>query len=278
MKRALTPLALVSLALGGAAGAQALGGSVSVEVHFQRQNLPRDTHVAATARCNRGTQVASGGFAAPDRVYAGGGPYTDILSAERRSKREFVVRAENFSSTKGTVYSYAYCADLGPITIADASKTLEGRRSGIATARCPEGLTAVSGGFTGKSLKGGRPEMVPYLSKRSGTNGWKAGAENGAFNGSAKLIVSAYCADLASAPEVEVNDVRVQDLSMPSAGASCRGGEQAIAGGFDAATRHGYAAGASVFSSHRKQGGARWKIEMINGGRDRHLRVYAYCI
>ena len=120
--------------------------------------------------------------------------------------------------------------------------------------------------------------MVPFLSKRAGTNGWKIGAENGAFKGSAKLIAYAYCADLATVPAAAVNDVRMPRLSMPSAGSSCRGGRRAVAGGFDAATPHGYSAGASVFTSRRKKGGSRWKVELINGGQTRHLRVYAYCL
>jgi len=40
----------------------------------------------------------------------------------------------------------------------------------------------------------------------------------------------------------------------------------------------GYSAGAEVLTSRRKKAGVRWTIEPINGGRDRHLRVFAYCV
>jgi hypothetical protein len=65
---------------------------------------------------------------------------------------------------------------------------------------------------------------------------------------------------------------------MHTAGASCDAGEEAVAGGFDAATPRGFSAGASVSTSRRKRGGLRWKVVATNGGRDRHLAVYAYCI
>ncbi|MET0822743.1 MAG: hypothetical protein ABWY79_00160 [Solirubrobacterales bacterium] len=275
--RSLAALALGCLAL-AAATAHGFGAAPALEVEFSKRTLKRNTHASATARCDRGTEVVSNGFAAPDRVYAGGGPYTYILGAARKGEREFVVRAENFSSTRGQFYAYAYCADLGSITVADASRRLESRRDGVVTARCPGGRTAISGGWAGRSIDGGRPQMVPFLSKRAGANGWKVGAENGAFKGAAKLTAYAYCADLPAVPQATVHDVRMPQLSMPSAGSSCRGGREAIAGGFDAATPRGFSVGASVFTSRRKKGGVRWKVEVINGGHTRHLRVYAYCL
>jgi hypothetical protein len=275
MSHRLTLIAVLVLATATAADGR--GIEAPLQPHFERVTIPEDEHVAAKARCERRTDAVSGGFAAPDNAYAGGGPYTDILGASRQGGREFAVRAQNFSSAKGTLVSYVYCADLGPITIAQAERTIADRRDGVATARCPRGSSAISGGWTGETIGGGRPQMIPFLSKRAGTRGWKVGAENGAFRGSAKLIVHAYCAETAPA-RVAVTDRPFPALGMHTAGASCDAGEEAVAGGFDAATPRGFSAGASVSTSRRKRGGLRWKVVATNGGRDRHLAVYAYCI
>lgn len=120
--------------------------------------------------------------------------------------------------------------------------------------------------------------MVPYLSQRVGDRAWKVSAENAAFKGKAKLIAYAYCAELPEAPKVVAKDAPVEILSIESISASCAQGSEAISGGFDIATRRGYSAGASVHSSRRKAGGRTWKVSLINGGRDRHGRVFAYCL
>jgi hypothetical protein len=274
VKRGIATATIVALAL--AAGAQALGGG-GIDARFDRARVPEDKSATATAKCPQGSTVVSGGFAAPDRVYAGGGPYTEILSANRQGKRAWVVRGQNFSSKDGTMYSYAYCADIGPIQVAEGTDTVEDRRDATATARCPQGLTAISGGWAGKNAGGGRPQMIPFLSKRKGTNAWTVGAVNGSFNQSATLTAYAYCAEL-DPPQEVVNESSGPILSAPSLGVSCKGGRVAISGGFDAATKKGYSASAEVYSSHRKKGGKRWNTQFINGGRDRHLKVYAYCV
>ena len=43
----------------------------------------------------------------------------------------------------------------------------------------------------------GRPQMVPFLSKRAGTDGWKVAAENLELKGSATLVVQEKYLDFA---------------------------------------------------------------------------------
>src|SRR3954453_4195762 len=159
--------------------AVAAAGSLRPEV--SRTTIQRGAHDATTARCHGGSRVVSGGFAAPDRVYAGGGPYTEILAASRAGDRGFEVKAQNFSFAKGQLASYAYCGDVGRIRVAEARTRIGERSNGTATAHCPGHLTAVSGGWFGEAPKGGRPEMIPFLSKRAHAGGWKVSVENGAF-------------------------------------------------------------------------------------------------
>lgn len=264
-------LALVGAALAGAYAAAPL------ESHLSSTILDRHDHQTTVARCSAGTEVVSGGFATPDVAYAGGGPYTDVTGAWRKRDHGFAVQAKNDAFAKGHVYAFAYCADLAALTVASRRTEVGARNNGTVTARCPDGLTAISGGWSGAAARGGRPEMIPFLSKRAGTDGWKAAARNSAFKGSADLIAHAYCAATDAPPEARVHQIRMPGFNLSSAGSSCAAGSQAIAGGFDVATPHGFAVGAQITTSRRKKGGVRWKVTVINGDDPRHLRVFAYC-
>lgn len=272
----LAGLIAVGLAVLGVAWAEAFAAP-QLESHVSSALLERHDHQKTVARCDPGTEVVSGGFAAPDVVYAGGGPYTDVTGAWRSGDGRFTVQAKNDAFAKGHSYAFAYCADLGDLTVASRRTTVESLKNGTVKATCPTGLTAISGGWAGAAPHGGRPEMVSFLSKRAGTDGWKVGAFNWAFKGSAQLIAYAYCMETDSPPVAEVNDLRMKGFNKSSAGSSCAAGEQAIAGGFDAATPHGHSVGASITTSRRKNGGVRWKVTVLNGNDGRHLRVFAYC-
>ena len=276
--RALATGVATALALSAAGIASAHGGASLLEPEVGSVKVPRHGHVAATARCHDGSEVVSGGFATPDVAYAGGGPYTDTVGAARDGKRRFVSRASNDAFRVGRFYSYAYCGDFGKIVTASGSTTIDSFKNGSAKARCPGGMTAVSGGYRGSAPSGGRAEMVPFLSKRTGTRGWKIAAENVALKGTGRLTAFAYCARLDSAPSASVNQVRMEGFNKSSAGSSCPAGNEAIAGGFDAATPHGNSIGTSVATSRRKKGGGRWKVTVLNGNDPRHLKVYAYCL
>ena len=108
------------------------------------QRVPSYSHVVATARCASGTEVVSGGFAAPDRAYAGGGPYTDTIAAFRSGKGRFTVKAQN-NGSPGRIYATAYCGGLGSISVANDATRLGSRKSGSAKASCPAGRIAISG-------------------------------------------------------------------------------------------------------------------------------------
>lgn len=275
--RVVAGIAVAGVLLGAGLAAAHAGGTL-LQARVGSVEVPRHGHVAATARCRPGTQVISGGFATPDVAYAGGGPYTETVGASRTDKRHFVARASNEAFRAGRFYSYAYCGELGRVRVARATDEIGSFQNGSATARCARGLTAISGGYRGAAPHGGRPEMVPFQSKRIGTRAWRVSAENTALKGTGELVVYAYCFDVDTPPAAEVNDVTMPGFNKSSAGSSCRTGAEAVAGGFDAATPHGNSIGASITTSRRKQGGSRWKVTVLNGNHPRHLKVYAYCV
>lgn len=279
MRAALRVAVVAGCLILGVTAAQAFTGLPQLRGHLASAELPKHGHVAARATCGPRSEVVSGGFATPDVVYAGGGPYTDVQAGYRDGDRAFVVKAENQAFRTGHVYSYAYCGDVGGITVAESRPVELGSfEDGTTTARCPDGLTAISGGWRGIATHGGRPAMVPFRSKRAGTDGWKVSAENEIFKGSQDLVAYAYCADTETPPVAKVNRVRMPGFNESSTGSSCPAGTQAIAGGFDAATRHGHSIGVGVAASRRKQAGKRWKVTVLNGNDPRQLKVYAYCV
>ncbi len=275
-RRLSVGLVIATIALGASAAIGGLGAVGSLEPERARVTILRQTHDRAVAKCTGGTDVVAGGFAAPDREYAGGGPYTEILATSRKSADRFVVKADNFSHARGELFAYAYCGHLGPVKVAEGrSREIEDFEDGSATARCPKGLTAVSGGWYGTAPRG-RPQFVPYVSKRAGTDGWKVAAQNLELKGSATLVAQAYCADVAP-PDIAVNRVRLPNFNQGTDGVNCAPGLEAVAGGFDLATRGGHSVGSEVYSSHRTRGGTRWKVAVINGRDPRPARIFAYC-
>jgi hypothetical protein len=279
VKRMLVGTVATAAVISGAVAAQAVTSLSELSTDIASTEIPKHGHVAVRAVCAPGTELISGGFSAPDRVYAGGGPYTDIQGGYRVGDRTFVVKADNQAFRTGHVYSFAYCGDLGGIEIAEGHPVeLGSYEDGTATAHCPDGLTAVSGGWRGVAPDRGRPAMVPFRSKRAGTDGWKVSAKNQIFKGSEDLIAFAYCADTETPPTVAVNRFKMEGFNQFGAGVSCPAGSQAIAGGFDTATRHGHSIGSYLGASHRKDGGTRWKVTIVNGNDPRKAKVYAYCV
>ena len=279
VRRTLVGAMAAAAVILGAVAAQAFTSLPELRTHTAQIELPRHGHFPVAARCGRGTELVSGGFATPDVVYAGGGPYTQVEGAYRHGDGRFIVKAENQAFRSGHAYSFAYCGDVGKVTVAKSKPVELGSfDDGTATAHCPDGLTAISGGWRGEAPRGGRPAMVPFRSKRAGTDGWKVSAQNIVFKNSQDLIAFAYCVETQSPPAVAPNKLRMEGFNLSSAGSSCPAGSQAIAGGFDAATPKGYSVGASIATSRRKQGGQRWKVTVLNGNDARGLTVYAYCV
>jgi hypothetical protein len=279
VKRTLIGVAAVAAVASGAVAAQAFTTLPELRTQIAQIELPRHGHLPVAARCGRGSELVSGGFATPDVVYAGGGPYTEVEGAYRHGDGRFIVKAENQAFRTGHAYSFAYCGDVGKVTVAKSRPVELGSfNDGTATAHCPDGLTAISGGWRGVASHGGRPRMVPFRSKRTGTDGWRVSAENHIFKGSQDLIAYAYCVETETPPAAAVSRVRMEGFNLFSVGSSCPAGSQAIAGGFDTATKHGRSVGASVTASRRKQAGQRWKVTVLNGFHPRPMKVFAYCV
>ena len=191
-RRLSVGLAIAMIALGASAAIAGLVAIAPLEPETARVTILRQTHDRAIAKCTGGTDVVSGGFAAPDRAYAGGGPYTEILATSRKSADRFVVKADNFSHARGELYAYAYCGHIGRVQVAEGrSREIEDFEDGSATAHCPKGLIAVSGGWYGAASRG-RPQFVPYVSKRAGADAWKVAVINGRDPRPARIF--AYCA------------------------------------------------------------------------------------
>jgi hypothetical protein len=130
----------------------------------------------AIAVCPRGTRVISGGFV----TAFDGVPYQgNIIDTSRRigSRKWVTVAGHTSNGPPEELTSIAYCGDSPRLS--EASKTTrvdDTTPVAPATATCPRGTRAVSGGFKSKALPDTTftAAALPRASKLSGKRGWKA--------------------------------------------------------------------------------------------------------
>jgi hypothetical protein len=124
----------------------------------------------------------------------------------------------------GKLIAFAYCDPRPP--------ALERRRASVpigpsskATARveCPQGTTAISGGFS-DAFAGteGRPDVFGYRSERAGRRGWRASAFNTGDSGSSRLIVFVNCDPRRPRLHERSRDIEVSPKDPETAVVRCR--------------------------------------------------------
>ena len=236
--------------------------------------------VSATAGCQRGEKLVSGGFDHPDHsLNAYIEPFGSFFSSHRSSRRGWSVGAKNYGNGNGTVVAYAYCARGRGIRTRSASGPVPttGSQVGEVTAMCKPGEKVISGGFDNPDPDG-RPWLI-IGSHRSGRRSWTASARNASAQ-QGQLDVFAYCrkrgrvrtrSDTATVP----HNVTAAGTAI----ARCKPGEKLLSGGFkgpdDELTPTGPKL--SYFSSHRA-GKRGWTVSAINtSSADGVLTAYAFC-
>lgn len=171
-------------------------------------------------------------------------------------------------------------AKLGPVsTVTAAGNTVSGASAAsTATATCPAGKVAVGGGFS--SVRDDvSTTAFPTESYRNGTQSWTVTAVIGgsvSFSGSVNAI--AYCRSANRA----ISDVTATGSSAPSgfapasASATCPGGQQLVAGGFQSTYSPAFFLLISQNSS--PQPGI-WSVAGANiNGTSRTITAHAYCM
>jgi hypothetical protein len=172
--------------------------------HAPRESVEKDSTTiaqgerkSATAVCPRGTRAISGGFATTfDAPYNG-----NIVDTSRRigSRKWETVAAHTANGPPEKLISIAYCGDAPRLL--EASKTThadDANQVAPATATCPPGTRAVSGGFKSQAIPGSTfTAALPAASKLAGKRDWKAiGVQpaEGGTGSSFAWTAYAYCA------------------------------------------------------------------------------------
>jgi len=239
-----------------------------------------------SAKCKGTGKPVSGGFEnefIPEKVVGGGSPQPFQHGSLREGKR-WVGRTFNLGPP-GKVTTYAYCR-AGKLKANSKSTTVEGTPfmssdygTGSATAKCPRGTKAVSGGFdtpdfvvTGDYENDSR--ITPYASRRQGGRKWTVEAANYA-GAEGTLVASVYCRE-GHALDKKKKTVTVE--GDPATGvvgeavAKCPKGTRVVSGGFDLGGAEG-----DLLAS-RKRGGRKWLASASVGfPLTRELTTFAYC-
>jgi hypothetical protein len=279
--------------IGGALLASVLAFSVAIAAGSGLKTRTATTTVGPTpdassksARCPRGNTVISGGFDNPGfKDLEPGHPGLFAYASHKSRVRKWTVGAQNDNNGAGTETVFAYCRTAKPLETRSARTTVPntGAQHGTATAMCPSGLKAISGGFDnpGFSTDGGAG-FFPYVSKKFGRRGWRVSVEL-YRPAPATLKAFVYCRAGGGVK------TRSADATVPGTGsqtammtARCKRGEALVSGGYSTTSKE-FAGGVTgpdlwYYSSH-EAGPRGWTVSAFdNGGASGGtFKALAYC-
>jgi hypothetical protein len=144
--------------------------------------------LVARARCPRGTDVAFGGFSAPNRS-----PGSVVTDQMRRARgRRWAVEAVNNDLARPAEFgAIAYCADVERPAVRRSSESLApGDVEGV-KARCPRHTKLAFGGFTAEYSPRPTGGVTVSSFERASDRGWRVAGYGRSTSGDLKSI--AYC-------------------------------------------------------------------------------------
>jgi hypothetical protein len=264
-----------------AAGVLAIAAGIAtakLQTRSKSRAIGGDGTGVAAAKCPRGSEAVSGGFAAPHFDPSFDGRSILPFRSKRAGDRKWKTRGYNFSPTQpGRLISFAYCDTNQPgLKVRWQSLRLHSLRPGSATAKCPRGSEAVSGGFASPDASTGGDAVLAVASKRASQRKWKVFAYNNDDTNSQRLVAYAYCDTHQPGLQAESKRVKVPLAQKRSVTAKCRHGSKVVSGGF-AARVNASADGPFVFAS-KKASRTKWRARAVGNGAGRHpFKVFAYC-
>ncbi len=203
----------------------------------------------------------------------------------RTSRHAWEVGATSLGSETGAILPLAYCTQLkGKQVTASGSTVVAENSVGTATATCPAGYRAVSGGFDspGFDLNGGG-HVLTLTSLRLGDNAWQVSGVNPDFGGGVspgQLVAYAYC--LKGKPRITTVsvDATVDTGDPVNVDVFCPARTRALSGGFDghiSVGPNGLSA-AGTIDSYRLDPRTGWRATATDAGEDpARVSSYVYC-
>jgi len=278
-RRAIVVALLAGLGLAALAG----GASGRLTTKKREVSVVPATTESATAKCRRGTRVASGGFDAPGfDSAAANGTYVQTFASARSGRRGWTSTATNFPyppvTQAGTLVDYAYCDKLPRLKVKSKTVIVPDGEFRSATAKCAKGGEAVAGGFEAETEAATFDGTFPVKSRRVGKRSWVVTANSS--GGDHTVTAFAYCArHKLGLTEKLASTSSANPSTNQSTEARCKRGQQSVSGGF--AGPANAAAGVEVepFQSKRVgERGSRAATASYSRGEPVVWNVYAYCM
>jgi hypothetical protein len=238
--------------------------------------------------CDRYGEAVSGGFANPDFSRATSTMYLFGFNPTQgrpvgSSWRATVVNLGTAANGSGTLRVFAYCAvrERPRLFRRTATTTIRGRHTGGATARCPRGSEAMSGGFSMLPRRGENPyypyvKLFGYESRRIGNRRWHASAVNMKRHGKDRFIVLVKCDPRVPGLRGRSKQVEVPTNGTASVGVSCGDKRKAVSGGFEGKVRVPSGDGTFPFRLNRITH-RRWRAAAFDEGTAAPFTAYVYC-
>ncbi len=257
----------LAIGVGVASGKKLKTESASTSLDFQEVG-------SATAQCGKGTKAISGGFEGEIGLNLGD-PFVVPYASHRDGGRGWTSAAMNFEDP-GDLTSFAYCRDA-KVRTTTASTTVEAfDQSDSATAQCPRGTKAISGGFDNpdfgfNELLG--PGIFPTASQKSGKRTWTVDVSN-IGNDAGTLEVSVNCREGKGLKTAE-DTTFIDNAGLHTATAECQRRQRVISGGFEI-DLPAQLEDVSIQTS-KKVGRGGWTVTAFDFDGPTDLTAFAYC-
>jgi hypothetical protein len=238
------------------------------------------------AKCPQGKRVISGGFDNPGFAdLTSGSPGLFAYASHKSRSRRWTVGAQNDNNGAGTERVFAYCGSADSLATRWVSVTVPnaGTQHRTATARCPRGRQAISGGFDNPGFtQDGGAGFFPYVSKKYRRRGWRVSVEL-YRPAPATLKVFVYCSASGGVKK------RSASATVPSTGsetatatARCKHGETLISGGYSTTSQEfpGGGMGPDLWYYRSRKAGRRgWMVSAFHNGSasEGAFKALAYC-
>jgi hypothetical protein len=263
-------LALALAAVATASALAAYGASTATRTRSVDPGSLRTSN----ARCAHGEESVAGGFKIS-------GPVQSIrtVTSRRVSRRGWRSRADDRGAQPASLTAIAYCRvrhPRTPVVVGRANLTPQG--VGKATATCPDGTTAVSGGFTAPHYQHANSAQQRIVaSRRTSETEWTVQGinESPAFAG--RIAAYAYCDPSATELTAASKEANVAPGAVKTIAATCPKGMKAVSGGFESDVSEAPLE-ANLATASKRSGSDSWENAVVNPGAAPHsLTSFVYC-
>lgn len=273
-------LAAVALAVAGVLclGAGPAPAATQIAVTHREFSLPVPNDVVRfETYCPRGMRPLGGGFRADPPVDPMGGGAFPLAYERLGAQNGWHIDGVNVNTAaKRNVTVQAFCATYkGPIKVIEKvlGFHLDSGQTKSVTAKCPGGTKIISGGYLSTDFSTPPPIGVYIHESRAATaTSWRITATALGFGGDVNPI--AYCRH---SKKTLVKEVVSAPAAISAVGAStttiasCPGGTQLSAGGWDASS------GVLAGDTYRTDNGA-WSTTGVGFTSGGQITGYAYCL